>query len=84
MPTEERTMERSLWGGIWPPCPRCGGAVLFLSDYGHEGAPIIVKAWACMNESCVDHDEFIKRLGSLSPQHLLHVEHGIKAALDLR
>lgn len=37
----------------FPPCQKCGaGALLPLSDYGRDGAPITFKAWVCSNPEC--------------------------------
>ena len=37
----------------WPRCQKCGnGALIPLSDYGREGAPITYKAWVCTNPEC--------------------------------
>jgi len=37
----------------WTACRKCGaGALLPLSDYGRDGAPIMYKAWACSNPEC--------------------------------
>jgi hypothetical protein len=36
-----------------PECRKCGkGAMLPLSDYGRDGAPIMYKAWVCSNPEC--------------------------------
>ncbi|MDQ6887676.1 MAG: hypothetical protein M3068_10315 [Gemmatimonadota bacterium] len=36
-----------------PACQKCGkGAMLPLSDYGRDGAPITYKAWACSHPDC--------------------------------
>jgi hypothetical protein len=36
-----------------PTCLKCEKGVLIpLSDYGRDGAPIMYKAWACMNPEC--------------------------------
>lgn len=36
-----------------PDCTRCAeGALLPLSDYGRDGAPITYKAWVCSNAKC--------------------------------
>lgn len=43
---EERTME-------WVTCLACKkGVLLPLSDYGPEGASVVVKVWACTNRLC--------------------------------
>ena len=37
----------------WPACISCGeGALLPLSDFGGQGAPIHYKAWVCSNPTC--------------------------------
>ena len=37
----------------YPDCRKCGkGAMLPLSDYGRDGAPITFKAWVCSNPEC--------------------------------
>lgn len=37
----------------FPACQKCdSGALLPLSDYGREGAPITYKAWVCSNPEC--------------------------------
>ena len=37
-----------------PECRKCGkGAMLPLSDYGRDGAPIEYKAWVCTNPNCL-------------------------------
>ncbi len=37
----------------WPRCQKCAsGALLPLSDYGRDGAPITYKAWVCTNPEC--------------------------------
>jgi hypothetical protein len=37
----------------WPACLKCSqGALIPLSDYGREGAPITYKAWVCNNPEC--------------------------------
>ena len=36
-----------------PDCRKCReGALLPLSDYGRDGAPITYKAWVCSNPDC--------------------------------
>lgn len=36
-----------------PKCSKCGKAVMVpLSDYGPEGATVVIKAWCCLNEKC--------------------------------
>ncbi len=36
-----------------PTCQKCGeGAMLPLSDYGRDGAPITFKAWVCSSPEC--------------------------------
>jgi hypothetical protein len=40
-------------GMDWTKCLACNkGVLLPLSDYSHEGAMIIFKAWACSNNKC--------------------------------
>jgi len=37
----------------YPDCQKChAGAMLPLSDYGRDGAPITYKAWVCSNPEC--------------------------------
>jgi hypothetical protein len=37
----------------WPECLKCDrGALIPLSDYGRDGAPITYKAWVCSNPEC--------------------------------
>jgi hypothetical protein len=37
----------------FPVCRKCNdGALVPLSDYGREGAPIMYKAWVCSNPEC--------------------------------
>jgi hypothetical protein len=37
----------------FPQCRKCNnGALLPLSDYGRDGAPIKYKAWVCSNPDC--------------------------------
>jgi hypothetical protein len=37
----------------YPVCRKCSvGALLPLSDYGRDGAPITYKAWVCNNPEC--------------------------------
>jgi hypothetical protein len=37
----------------YPECRKChAGAMLPLSDYGRDGAPITYKAWVCSNPDC--------------------------------
>ncbi len=37
----------------FPVCRKCEtGALVPLSDYGREGAPIMYKAWVCSNPDC--------------------------------
>ncbi|MFQ5890653.1 MAG: hypothetical protein ACE5JR_11455 [Gemmatimonadota bacterium] len=37
----------------WPQCLKCqDGALIPLSDYGRDGAPIRYKAWVCSNPGC--------------------------------
>ena len=39
--------------GDFPVCRKCDvGALLPLSDYGRDGAPITYKAWVCSNPEC--------------------------------
>ena len=37
----------------FPECLKCNkGALVPLSDYGRDGAPIMYKAWVCTNPAC--------------------------------
>ena len=35
----------------FPTCPKCQNLMLPLSDYG-DGASVLYKAWACINDKC--------------------------------
>ena len=59
MPAASRPTSRTPNGGKltspveYPECRKCErGAMLPLSDYGRDGAPITFKAWVCSNPDC--------------------------------